>query len=161
MYWYAQIDENNIVKQVHACVPEEQADTDASGQAYMNNVLNLSGTWLKTDFNTQGGKHFTVVNNVSSISLSADGLPGFRGNFAKVGMLYNKDVDVFVVAAPFPSWTLNTTTLEYDPPVPRIIDTNWYKWNESTLSWTYIMALSSLQQIVNENAKKGIFTGQY
>jgi len=163
MYWYAQIDENNIVQQVHANVPQGLESTDESGQAYINNVLNLSGTWLKTDFNTKNGNHYTMIRNLSTntFSLSADGLPGFRGNFARKGMIYNKEADVFVPLPEFPSWKLNITTLKYDPPIPRINDGNWYKWDEANLKWSYIMALSTLQQIVSENAKKGIFFGQY
>lgn len=36
---------------------------------------------------------------------------------------------------PFPSWTLDETTLTYIPPTPRPTDGKPYRWDEATLSW--------------------------
>lgn len=36
---------------------------------------------------------------------------------------------------PFPSWTLNETTLEFVPPIPYPDDGNSYVWNEDMQTW--------------------------
>jgi len=36
---------------------------------------------------------------------------------------------------PFPSWTLDETTLTWYPPTPRPDDGKRYRWDEDTLSW--------------------------
>jgi hypothetical protein len=36
---------------------------------------------------------------------------------------------------PFPSWTLDETTLMYFPPVPKPTDGKQYGWDEQTQSW--------------------------
>ena len=36
---------------------------------------------------------------------------------------------------PFPSWTLDETTLTYNPPTPMPDNKKPYRWNEETLSW--------------------------
>lgn len=36
---------------------------------------------------------------------------------------------------PFPSWTLDTETLQFVPPVPAPNDYRRYSWNENTLNW--------------------------
>jgi hypothetical protein len=39
---------------------------------------------------------------------------------------------------PFPSWTLDETTLIYSPPVPKPTDGKLYRWDEPTLAWVEI-----------------------
>jgi hypothetical protein len=39
---------------------------------------------------------------------------------------------------PFPSWTLDETTLTYSAPTPRPQDGKLYRWDEPTLSWIEI-----------------------
>jgi hypothetical protein len=34
-------------------------------------------------------------------------------------MVYNVEHDVFLQEQPYPSWTLNTETYEWDPPTPE------------------------------------------
>jgi len=59
----------------------------------------------------------------------------FRKNFAGVGDEYDSINDRFMPPQPFNSWTVNTETFSYEPPVPYPTDDLMYKWNEETQSW--------------------------
>jgi hypothetical protein len=39
---------------------------------------------------------------------------------------------------PFASWTLDESTLTWNPPVPRPVDGKFYQWNEENQTWTEI-----------------------
>lgn len=41
----------------------------------------------------------------------------------------------FWTLCPFPSWSKNTSTLNWEPPVPYPGDGDYYEWNESSTSW--------------------------
>ena len=41
---------------------------------------------------------------------------------------------------PFPSWVINRTTAQYEPPVAYPTDGKQYAWNEETVSWVEISA---------------------
>jgi hypothetical protein len=90
------------------------------------NTLPDAADWIQTSYNTQGGEHLL------------GGTP-LRGNYAGVGMIYDKTNDVFYHAQPYPSWTLNTTTWRWESPVPIPEDhftNDWsYTWDEETRSW--------------------------
>ena len=59
-----------------------------------------------------------------------------RNHYAGVGYTYNSEADVFIAPQPFPSWTLDTNTYEWNPPVELPTDTdNSYKWNEAEQQW--------------------------
>ena len=82
-------------------------------------VATLDGTWIQTSYNTLGGQHLL------------GGTP-LRGNFAGKGMVYNSELDAFYQQQPYNSWTLNTTTFLWEPPValPSDSDEVAYEWNE-------------------------------
>jgi hypothetical protein len=63
-----------------------------------------------------------------------------RKNPAMAGGHYDSSADAFYDAQPFPSWTLDTTTYQWQPPVPR--PEGSYKWDEATLSWIETVPLS-------------------
>lgn len=60
-----------------------------------------------------------------------------RKNFATKGGSYDIAADAFYGKPPFASWTLNTTTYQWEPPVayPSDGDSVGYLWNEETTSW--------------------------
>lgn len=65
-----------------------------------------------------------------------------RYRYAGVGMQYNIEHDVFLNPQPYPSWTLNTETYEWEPPVPEPELTeeqresgSYYEWNEELQEW--------------------------
>lgn len=95
------------------------------------------GRWIQTSYNTRGGKHYDPVTG----ELSADQSKALRGNYAGVGFIYDMTNDVFHEAQPYPSWTLNTTSWQWEPPTPRPTDgTGPHKWDEASLSWVHIDA---------------------
>ena len=59
----------------------------------------------------------------------------FRKNFAGVGFTYDSVLDAFISPKPFPSWLLNTTTCQWQAPIPYPTDGKTYYWNEDTQQW--------------------------
>ena len=97
------------------------------------------GTWVQTSYNTRGGKHYT--DGVES----ADQSKAFRGNYAARNKIWDEDNQLFYGKQPYPSWTLNTTTAEWDPPTPYpSTETegppDTYNWNESTKTWDEVVS---------------------
>lgn len=78
-------------------------------------IQKLDGEWIQTSYN----------NNI-------------RANFAGIGFHYDRVNDVFYQQQPYPSWTLNQTTWNWESPIPHPNDGNFYKWNEDTLNWELI-----------------------
>ena len=69
--------------------------------------------WKKCSYNTSGGVH-------------REGGTPFRANYPGIGWYYNSEHDIFHPARPVDrdgdtqnSWTLNTTTGHWDPPIPQ------------------------------------------
>jgi hypothetical protein len=116
---WAEIDENNVVLRV-VVGNDEHPD-----EGYQWLVDNLGGTWVKTSYNTYGGKH---ENN---------GTP-LHKNFAGAGMQW--DGTGFFGTQPFPSWVLDQDTYFWEAPVPYPKDGKVYAWYEPTLSWKEIGA---------------------
>lgn len=107
MAHFAKIDENNVVTHV-VVVPDSQ---ESRGQEFLANDLKLGGTWIQTSYN----------NNV-------------RGRFAGIGMLYNRELDMFISQSPYDSWILNTETGSWEAPVEIPSGIAWV-WDEETTSW--------------------------
>lgn len=51
------------------------------------------------------------------------------------GWNYNEDENRFFRPQPYPSWTLNRETLDWEPPTPKPNDGGIYVWNEESKSW--------------------------
>ena len=112
MAHYAKINENNIVEQVIV-----------ADQEFINI---LDGEWIKTSYNTFGNKH------------KFDGEP-LRGNYAGIGFIYNRELDVFYAPQPYPSFILTENYLWVAPiPYPYPNDGKIYIWDESIVNWKEI-----------------------
>jgi len=61
-----------------------------------------------------------------------------RKRFAGPGMSYSDAADAFIYSKPFNSWVLNNETAEWEAPQakPADTDTEYYSWDESSVSWT-------------------------
>jgi len=81
MAHWAELDENNVVLRVTV------GDNNEPDESYQWLIDNLGGTWVKTSYNTLGGKHIL------------DGTP-FRKNFAGVGYTYDEERDAFIAPKP-------------------------------------------------------------
>lgn len=120
MAHFAQIDNENKVVQVIVignkdCLDENGNESESVGINFCKSILGKDVNWVQTSYN----------NN-------------FRVRFAYKGCTYNETLDAFIPPKPYPSWTLNENTLDWDPPVSKPIDLNQYNWNEETQSWDLI-----------------------
>lgn len=82
MAHFARIDNNEVTEVIvisDDLAPDPAPDNEAAGQAFIADVLGLSGTWLQTSYNGN-----------------------FRGVYAGVGYTYDTDLNEFV-APPEPS----------------------------------------------------------
>ena len=59
----------------------------------------------------------------------------FRGSFAGIGMMYDRNRDVFLTEKRFPSWVYDETSKSYIPPQDHPDDGNDYSWDESNMRW--------------------------
>lgn len=84
MAHWAEIDENNIVLRV---LVGNNNDPDEGYQWLLDN---LGGRWIKTSYNTYGGKHKT-------------GDTPLRKNYAGIGYIYDENRDAFIPPKP-DSW---------------------------------------------------------
>lgn len=117
MAHFAQLDENNIVLKVIVvdnsnCLDGNGDESEAVGVAYCQSILGDSTTWKQTSYNKN-----------------------FRANYASVGYTYDPTNNVFIAPRPYPSWSLNTTSWGWDPPVAYPIDNKVYSWNEASRTW--------------------------
>ena len=168
MAHFAQIDDNNIVQNVLVV-----SNNDAvSGQEFLYS-LGLTGKWLQTSYNTYGGKHYisdtitTVITgndgmifySTKSTPLSADGLSGYRYNYAGVGFTYDSILDAFIPPKPiqFPSWVLDQYTCLWIAPssyplngyfiTTKGLTAQTYYWNELNVDWSPMSGSSSLSAL--------------
>lgn len=120
MAHFAEIDENNIV--IRVLVVDDRHENN--GHHYLSNDCGLGGTWIKTSYNTSGGKH------------KHGGKP-FRKNYAGVGYAYDVDRDAFIPPKPYESWILDEESCVWQAPI-TCPETGSYSWDEETLSWVEI-----------------------
>lgn len=133
MAHWAEIDENNIV--VRVTVGDNNDPAGDEGYSWL--IENLGGTWIKTSYNSYGGKRLHPETRLVIDE------PGFRKNYAGIGFLYDNERDAFIPPPPFPSWILNEETCLWEAPVPFPLEvgdpeTGNYKWNEEQVNWTRI-----------------------
>lgn len=117
MAHFAQLDEHNIVLQVIVVNNETIEDlpfpeSEPIGVAFCQSLFGADTVWKQTSYN----------NN-------------FRVRYAGIGYIYDSTLDAFIPPKPYPSWLLNTTTCDWQAPVPYPTDGNRYKWDETTQSW--------------------------
>ena len=91
-------------------------------------IDNSPGSWIQTSYNTRGNVHYGSDGQ-------PDGGTALRGNFAGIGFTYDAKNDVFYEPRIYPSWTLNTSTWLWEPPIPYPNDNKNYIWNEPELTW--------------------------
>ena len=138
MAHYAKLGLDNIVTAVLAvdtidCMTRGGIEKEEIG---IEHLIKHHGheNWKKCSYNTRGGIHYDAETNEPS------GKPGFRANYPGIGWYYSSEHDIF-----YPpnlegrdSWTLNTTTGHWDPPIPKPDETleqiraaNYYTWDEA------------------------------
>ena len=117
----------------------------------------LSGSpsdWVQYSYNMMGGVHYvadatgansfkTPSEDQSTVIAAQDGRQ--RKNCPGIGYKYDRVRDMFYEAQPYASWTLNTSTGLWVPPITMPTDQdNAYYWDESayqadnTAGWTTV-----------------------
>lgn len=124
MAHFAQIGYDNQVLRVDVVRNEDILDENGNeseeiGIQFLKSVHGQLTNWIQTSYN----------NN-------------FRHRYAGMGMVYDNQHDVFLYPQPYPSWTLNTETYEWDSPIPKPELTeeqkesgSYYEWNEEIQEW--------------------------
>ena len=140
MAHFAKLDDNNVVLSV-VCVADSDAPTEAAGVTFLTNLFGYTN-WKQTSFNTRGGVHYQP----NSDTPSSDQSKALRANHARVGGVYDSTNDIFRENKPSgcDSWTLNTTSGEWEPPTAKPTieqmkdgedDECLAVWNDTTSRW--------------------------
>ena len=67
--------------------------------------------WIQTSYNTRANKYWNQDGS------EGDQSKKLRGNYAGIGYTYDEDNDMFFSKQPHTSWTKNTSTASWDPPI--------------------------------------------
>lgn len=119
MAHYALLDENNVVTSIIVGVDET---TDEKNWEHEYSQM-FDQKCVRTSYNTFGGEH-------------KFGEEALRKNYARIGGVYDPELDAFYEAQPYPSWSLNVETCLWEPPIPEPWDgVNIYRWDEESQSW--------------------------
>ena len=121
MAHFAKLDSTNNVIGVHVLNNEVITDADGNEQEQ-----------LGINFLTQ---HNGGVGWYKQTSYNGN----FRKNYAGVGYTYDPTRDAFIPPQPFPSWTLNEDTCQYEAPVAYPDDDKMYNWDEATTNWKEVI----------------------
>lgn len=135
MGYFAKLNENNIVTEIHSVsnfvFETNGIDDENKGIEYLTMIFNYSN-WKQTSYNTMSGIHYT--NGIPSVDQSK----AFRKNYAGIGDTYDEGRDAFISPKPYDSWIINEDTCLWESPIPYPNDGNRYYWNEETLSWDLV-----------------------
>lgn len=117
MAHFAKLDDHNVVITVNVVNNSDCDDfpfpqSEPIGVAFLTEWSGGYTNWKQTSYNAN-----------------------FRKNYAGIGYIYDATLDAFIPPKPYPSWLLNTTTCDWQAPVPYPTDGKAYYWDEVTLSW--------------------------
>ena len=117
MAHFAELDGTNKVIRVivvhnNELTDENGRESEQKGIAFCKSLFGQDTRWVQTSYNAS-----------------------FRKNYAGVDYEYDSQRDAFIAPQPYPSWILNGTSFQWEPPVPYPADGNPYVWNEDTTSW--------------------------
>ena len=118
MAHFAELDENNVVKQVivvhnNELLDDEGQENEAKGVEFCSSLFGHTN-WVQTSYNDS-----------------------VRKQFAGVGFTYDDVNDIFVAPQPYPSWSLDDNS-DWQATTPMPEDDNKYSWNEDTQSWDLV-----------------------
>jgi hypothetical protein len=119
MAHWAELDNNNKVLRITV-----GDNNDPNGdEGYQWLIDNLGGTWIKASYNTYGNVH------------NLGGTP-LHKNYPSIGDTW--DGVGFYSPNPYPSWSLDSDTYLWKPPVPRPAGEDNWVWVEADLNWQII-----------------------
>ena len=121
MAHFALLDDTNFVLQVivvhNSELIEDGIEIEDKGIEFCKSLYGSNTYWRQTSYN---------VN--------------FRKNYAGIGYTYDFMLDGFVPPRPYPSWTVNPETCQWEAPIPYPDDGGRYVWDEDTQSWISMLS---------------------
>jgi hypothetical protein len=121
MAHYAFLDDNSIVTEI--IVGNDEGEDDIDWEQHYGAFREQP--CKRTSYNTHGGVH------------TSGGTP-YRMNYAGIGFAYDAARDAFIPPQSYPSWVLNDSTCQWEPPVPMPDDGQLYQWDEEQGQWVAI-----------------------
>jgi hypothetical protein len=117
MAHFAELNAANTVLRVVVIANDEIIDdtgkeSEAKGIAFCQSLFGADTIWRQTSYHAN-----------------------FRKNYAGIGFRYDTDLDAFIAPQPYPSWTLDPETCQWQAPVPMPTDGKVYNWDEGLLRW--------------------------
>jgi hypothetical protein len=121
MAYFAKLDENDVVIDVHALnniemLTAEGVESEDMGKAFFIRWSNGHSKWVQTSYNAS-----------------------IRKNYAGIGYTYDEGRNAFIPPQPYASWALNETTAQWEAPTPYPTDDKRYSWDEATTSWIEVV----------------------
>jgi hypothetical protein len=121
MAHFAEINENNIVKQVivinnQVLLEADNTESEIKGIDFCESLYGHRN-WVQTSYNGN-----------------------FRYNYAGIGYTWDADNNAFYAPQPYPSWTLNED-YKWEAPIPYPEDGSpekIYAWDEENLTWKVV-----------------------
>lgn len=130
MAHFAKIGVNNYVIDITVIADSDCLDdfgnfSETKGVEFCHSITGYP-LWVQCSYNTRHGEHLN------------GGTP-LRKNYPGVQWKYDADRDAFIRPKPYASWTLNETTCDWDPPIPRpeTATSNGltWVWSEENQTW--------------------------
>lgn len=121
MAHFVKLDDHNVV--IDGCVVDNNTinnlpfpESEPVGVAFLTEWSGGYTNWKQTSYNANFRKNYAGSN----------------------GFTYSAELDAFIPPKPYPSWLLNTSTCQWQAPVPYPNDGKGYYWDEATQSWVEI-----------------------
>ena len=138
MAHFAKLGVNGKVIAVHSLdnsklLNADSAEDEAVGQQELQRIHGWpAAMWIKTSYNTRGGKYYNADGTEAS-----DQSKALRGNYAGIGYSWDEDNEIFWPKQPHASWSKNTSTAAWDAPItyPSVIDDG-----ADPVVWSYMIS---------------------
>ena len=120
MAHFAELAQDNTVLQVIVVSNNDVnnlpfPESEPVGIAFCQSLLGPDTRWAQTSYNAN-----------------------FRYNYAGIGYTFDPTPTpngAFIPPKPYPSWLLDTSTFQWQPPAPYPTDGGVYTWDEDTQTW--------------------------
>ena len=138
MAHFAKLGVNGKVIAVHSLdnsklLNADSVEDETVGQQELQRIHGWpAAMWIKTSYNTRGGKYYNADGTEAS-----DQSKALRGNYAGIGYTWDEDNEIFWSKQPHASWSKNTTTASWDAPItyPSVIDDG-----ADPVVWSYMIS---------------------